>query len=78
MISRACREAAKYTSFVPSELGPRKAATGEELRSAREKMHPNLMPKNGPQSVRISERKNREQIQASFPTVDIGTQFQDE
>ncbi len=55
LISRACREAAKHTSFLPSELEPRNAATEEELRNAREKMRPNLIPKNGPRAARISE-----------------------
>jgi hypothetical protein len=55
MISRACREAAKHTPFLLSELGSRNAATEEELRNAREKMRPTLMPKNGPRAARISE-----------------------
>jgi hypothetical protein len=55
MILLACREAAKHTSCLPSELEPRNAATEEELRNAREKMRPNLMPKNGPRPARISE-----------------------
>src|SRR5579862_8874371 len=55
MLSRACRDIAKHTPFLLSELGPRNAATEEELRNAREKMLPNLMPNNGPRAARISE-----------------------
>ena len=55
MISRACREVAKHTPFLLSELRPRNAATEEELRNAREEMCPNLMPNNGPRAARISE-----------------------
>jgi hypothetical protein len=55
MISRACHEVAKHTLFRLSELRPRNAATGEELRNAREEMRPNLMPNNGPRAARISE-----------------------
>src|SRR5580704_11144980 len=57
MISRACREAAIHTPFPLSELGPRNATTEEELRNAREKMRPNLMPNNGPRAACISEWK---------------------
>jgi hypothetical protein len=55
MISRSCHEVAKHTPFLLSELGPRNATTEEALRNAREKMRPNLMPKNGPRPARISE-----------------------
>jgi hypothetical protein len=55
MILFACREVAKHTSFLLSELGPRNAATEEELRIARETMRPNLLRKNGPRAARISE-----------------------
>ena len=57
MILRACREVAKHTPFLLSELGPRNAATEEELRNGREKMRPNAMPENGPRIARISERE---------------------
>src|ERR1700692_523075 len=55
MISLARREATKHTPFLLSELGPRNAATEEELRNAREKMPPNLMTNNGPRAACISE-----------------------
>ena len=54
-ISGACCEVAKHTPFLLPEVGPRNAATEEELRNAREKMCPNLMPKDGPRAARISE-----------------------
>jgi hypothetical protein len=54
-ISGTCCEVAKYTSFLLPEVGPRNSATEEELRNAREKMCPNLMPKDGPRGARISE-----------------------
>jgi len=55
MISRACREVAQHTPFLLPELGPRNAGTEKKLRSAREKMRPNLMPGNGPRGAHISE-----------------------
>jgi hypothetical protein len=55
MISRACPEVEKHTPFLLSELRPRNAATGEEPRNGREKMCPNVMPKNGLQDAYISE-----------------------
>jgi len=48
MILRACRKVAKHTPFLLLELGPRNAATEEELRNAREKIRPHLIPENGP------------------------------
>jgi hypothetical protein len=44
MIARACREAAKHTSFLLSELESRNAATEEELRNGKEKMRRNVIP----------------------------------
>jgi hypothetical protein len=75
MISRACREAAKHTPFLLFELGPRNAATEEELRKGRRKICPNLMPKNGPQTARISEREKLRVNSSSFPALDFGAQF---
>jgi hypothetical protein len=40
MILLACRETAKHAPFLVSELGPRNAATDEEVKNAREKMLP--------------------------------------
>jgi hypothetical protein len=69
MISLACREAAKRTPFLLSELGPQNAATEEELRNARRKMPPNLMGKNGPQTTRISEEDKLDGTSSSISSV---------
>ena len=47
MISRACREVAKHTPFLLSELEPRNATTEEELRNGSGKIYPDVMSKMG-------------------------------
>ncbi|MFZ1203651.1 MAG: hypothetical protein WAN97_05025 [Candidatus Acidiferrales bacterium] len=55
MISLVWGEVAKHTLFPPQELGPRNAATEENLKNVREKMRSNLMPKKWRLDTRISE-----------------------
>ena len=57
MILCACHEAAKHTPFVLSESEPRNRAAEEVLRNVREQMCPNVMPNNGSQTARVSERE---------------------
>jgi hypothetical protein len=54
-IVHAWHEVAKRTPFLPSELGPQNAATEGELRNARQKKRPNVVPKNETRAARISE-----------------------